>query len=134
MKANFLLFGMMILTLVACNELEDINGSYEVITVDGQDMEGQGITVNIQMSEEGNRISGNNGCNEYGGSFENPEANRVEPGMMMSTKMYCVEKAKIEKLYMNQLSQVKKAEYKNNYLKLMDEDGIVLIKAKRIDE
>ncbi|WP_055411562.1 META domain-containing protein [Nonlabens sp. YIK11] len=134
MKAKFLLFGMMILTLIACNELEDINGSYEVVTVDGQDMAGQGITINIDMSEKENRISGNNSCNQYSGNFENPEANRVEMGMMISTKIYCEEKAKTEQLFMNQLALVKKAEYKNDHLKLMDEDGMVLIKAKRVNE
>ncbi|PRP67849.1 META domain-containing protein [Nonlabens agnitus] len=134
MKTKFLLFGMMILTLVACDELEDINGSYEVVTIDGQNMAGQGITINIDMSEKENRISGNNSCNEYSGTFENPEANNVDIGMIMATKMYCEEKAKTEQLFMNQLALVKKAEYKNDHLRLMDEDGMVLIKAKRVNE
>ena len=133
MKAHILLFSLMALAFVNCQELEDINGSYEVVTVDGKDMTGQGITINIDMSEKGNNIFGNNSCNQYSGSFENPEGNEVDMGPMMGTKMYCVEKAKIEKQYMSQLALVKKAEYKNNHLKLMDEDGNVLIKAKRVE-
>ncbi len=134
MKVRVLLFSLMAIAFVSCQELEDINGSYEVVTVEGQDMTGQGITINIDMSEKENRISGNNSCNQYSGNFENPEGNEVDLGPMIGTKMYCVEKAQIEKKYMSQLALVKKAEYKNNHLKLMDEDGNVLIKAKRVDE
>ncbi|BAO54943.1 META domain-containing protein [Nonlabens marinus] len=134
MKARILFFSLMALAFVSCQELEDINGSYEVVTVDGQDMTGEGITINIDMSEKGNSISGNNSCNQYSGNFKNPEGNEVDMGPMMGTKIYCVEKAQIEKKYMTQLALVKKAELKKNYLRLMDEDGNVLIKAKRVDE
>jgi heat shock protein HslJ len=134
MKASILLFSLTALFFDGCQDLEDINGSYDVVVVDGQDMAGQGITINIEMSEKENRISGNNSCNEYSGSFENPEGNEVEFGPMLATKMHCMEKAKIESAYMNQLALVKKAELKNDYLRLMDADGTVLIKAKKTNE
>lgn len=134
MKANFMLFGLMVLSLVACKELEDINGSYEVFSINGQDITGEGVTINIDMSESENRISGNNGCNQYSGTFENPEANDINLGPMMGTKMYCQEKADLEKLFMSQLSLVKKVEANNGTLKMMDENGTVLIKAEKKDE
>ena len=134
MKASILFFSLMALFFDGCQDLEDINGSYDVVAVDGQDMAGQGITINIEMSEKENRISGNNSCNEYSGNFENPESNEVEFGPMMATKMYCMEKAKIESAYMSQLALVKKAELKNDFLRLMDADGTVLIKAKKTNE
>lgn len=134
MKAFFILLGFSALMFNGCKELEDINGSYQVTTVDGQDMIGQGITVNIEMSEEENRISGNNSCNEYMGTFQNPESNKIEVGAIMATKMYCTEKAQIEKTYMTQLALVKKAEVKNDILRLMDDEGNVLIKAKKTNE
>jgi len=134
MKAQILLFSLIALSLISCKELEDIQGSYEVVTVNGQDMTGEGITINIEMSEKENRISGNNSCNEYSGTFQNPEGNEVELAPMLATKVYCMEKAKIESAYMNQLALVKMAEYKNDHLRLMDEDGNVLIKAKKINE
>jgi heat shock protein HslJ len=134
MKAQLIVLGFMALSLVGCKELKDIPGSYNIVTVDGMEMEGQGITINIEMTETGNSISGNNSCNEYSGSFTNPEGNQVEMGPMMGTKMYCVENAKTETAYMNALALVKKVELKNDVLQLMDEDGKVLIKAKKKDE
>jgi len=134
MKTQLILFSLMVLSLVGCNELEDIQGSYNVVSVDGQDMKGEGITINIEMAEDENRISGNNSCNQYSGSFTLQDDQVLELGPMLATKMYCVEKAKIEQAYMKQLALVKKAEYKNDHLHLMDEDGNLLIKAKRINE
>jgi heat shock protein HslJ len=134
MKAQFILFGFMALSLMACKELEDIQGSYDVVSVDGVEMDGKGITINIEMTETENRISGNNSCNQYSGSFTSPEGNQVNLGPIMGTKMYCVENAKTETAYMNALALVKKAELKNEVLMLMDEDGSVLIKAKKKNE
>jgi heat shock protein HslJ len=134
MKAQFILFGFIALSLMACKELEDIQGSYDVVSVDGVEMDGKGITINIEMTETENRISGNNSCNQYSGSFTSPEGNQVNLGPIMGTKMYCVENAKTETAYMNALALVKKAELKNEVLMLMDEDGSVLIKAKKKNE
>ncbi|WP_194851680.1 META domain-containing protein [Nonlabens antarcticus] len=134
MKAQILIFSLMVLTITSCKELEDIQGSYNVTTVDGEDLSDNGITIKIEMSKTENRISGNNGCNQYSGTFTNPEGSMVDLGPMMGTKMYCEETAKIETKYMSQLSLVKRVELKNDVLRLMDEDGNVLIKAKKTNE
>jgi len=134
MKAQITLIGFMVLSLISCNELKDLQGSYDVVAVDGQDMTGQGITINIEMNEDENRISGNNSCNEYGGSFTLSDDASIELGPIMATKIYCMENAKTEQAYMNQLALVKSTELKNGMLHLMNAEGNVLIKAKKNNE
>jgi heat shock protein HslJ len=134
MKTQLILFSFIALALIACKDLEDIKGSYSVASVDGVDMDGKGITINIEMTGTENNISGNNSCNEYSGSFTNSEGNQISLGPIIGTKIYCVENAKTETAYMNALALVKIAELKNEVLKLMDVDGNVLIKANKKNE
>jgi len=45
--------------------------------------------VFIQFSEKDNRLSGNSGCNSFGGTYTLKEGNRFETSQLMSTMMAC---------------------------------------------
>ena len=122
------------LTISGCKDLNDIAGSYQVMTADGMDLTDQGVTLTIKIDESGNQISGNSGCNQYSGPFTIRENSTIDLGMMMSTKMYCVEKAEIEDTYMSQLKDIHTAKLKKDVLELMDIDGKVVITAKKKNE
>ena len=134
MKSVYLVLLVMIFTLVGCQELKDLQGSYNVVEVDGRNMMDQGITITVEVDEDSNRISGNNGCNQYGGSFQVNDEGSIELSQMMATKMYCPEKADIETKFMTQLNNVKKAKLNKDILVLRDMEDNVVIKAKKINE
>ena len=117
-------------TLTACKEMEKIPGNYDVTTVAGTDYAAYGVTLNIAMGEE-NKLTGNSGCNQYFTDFTNPESNKVEIGMIAGTKMMCMDKDKIERAYLEQLSNVKSVKPTATGLELMNEAGKVIIVAKR---
>ncbi len=122
---------LLILTLglTSCDEQEFV-GDYEVIKLDGRDIEDQGVTININ-NENGYRIGGNNGCNTYGADLELSGGNNVKVGPAMATKMFCQDKAKIEQAFMSQLEKVSAYDFSQGKLNLLDKDGNTLMVAQR---
>jgi heat shock protein HslJ len=118
----------MIAGLSSCKELENVDGTYDVVMVGSEDYSRYDITMNIEMGEE-NRISGKSACNNYSGTFENPKSNQVVMGMFMGTKMFCKDTNAIERDYMDRLSQVTTVKTTSDGLKMMNADDEVIITA-----
>lgn len=128
MKIRTLLFALIAISITSCKEMKEINGDYEVTMVGSKDYSQHGITMKIEMGEE-NRISGKSACNQYSGSFTNPEDNQVDIGMLMGTKMYCKDTSQIERDYLDHLSQVTSVNKTKTGLDLLDKEGKVIIVA-----
>lgn len=47
----------------------------------------------ITFATEGNRVSGNSGCNTFGGTYKLKEGNRFETSQLISTMMACKDMA-----------------------------------------
>ncbi len=127
MKQLTLLLLAIILT-TGCKQKEDLAGFYDVVSVAGDRYAAYGVTLNIEMGAE-NKISGDSGCNQYFGNFENPKSNQVVMGQIAGTKMFCKEKSKIERTYLEHLSKVAQVRPVTNGLELLDNKGTVLITA-----
>lgn len=127
MKQCILLLLAVILT-TSCKQKEDIAGNYDVVNVAGDSYAAYGVTLNIEMGEE-NKISGDSGCNQYFGNFENPKSNQLILGQIAGTKMFCKEKSKIERTYLEHLSKVAQVRPITNGLELLDNKGTILITA-----
>ncbi len=134
MKYAFSVIAICAILFTGCKEIKELPGSYEVVEVNGQDISGQGVTLNIKMNDYGNRIYGNNGCNEYGGSITTDEEGKVTLGQLLSTKMYCQEKAQLETKFMTQLNKVDQYRISDDLLLLLDQNGNIIIKSKKLDE
>ncbi len=113
--------------------MKDVDGDYEVTTVGSNDYSEYDITISIEMGEE-NKISGKSACNQYFGSFKNPEKNQIEMGMLAGTKMYCSDLDEIEKDYKNHLSKVASVEVTKTGILLMDKKGKVIIVAVKKED
>lgn len=134
MKTLYILLMAIAFTTSGCKDLKDMEGAYMVMEVDGMDMTGKDVTLKLDIGEEKNSISGNNGCNEYSGSFAYSEDGVITMSPLMATKMYCMETADIEKAFMTQLNNTHKAKLNNDVLELKNAEGTTIIKARRIDE
>ncbi|WP_213524272.1 META domain-containing protein [Nonlabens sp.] len=133
MKLATILVALMSITITSCKDMKDVDGDYEVTTVGSNDYSEYDITISIEMGEE-NKISGKSACNQYFGSFKNPEKNQIEMGMLAGTKMYCSDLDEIEKDYKNHLSKVASVEVTKTGILLMDKKGKVIIIAVKKED
>jgi heat shock protein HslJ len=116
-----------------CKDLEGIDGDYEITTVGSNDYSEYDITMSIEMGKE-NKISGKSACNQYFGSFKNPEKNKIEMGVLAGTKMYCSDLDEIEKEYKIHLLKVASVKVTNTGLNLIDKEGKVIIVAVKKED
>ena len=133
MKLATILLAFLSITITSCKDMKDVDGDYEVTTVGSNDYSEYDITLSIEMGEE-NKISGKSACNQYFGSFKNPEKNQIEMGVLAGTKMYCSDLDEIEKDYKNHLSKVASVEVTKTGILLMDKKGKVIIVAVKKED
>jgi heat shock protein HslJ len=133
MKLATILLAFMSITITSCKDMKDVDGDYEVTTVGSNDYSEYDITLSIEMGEE-NKISGKSACNQYFGSFKNPEKNQIKIGMLAGTKMYCSDLDEIEKDYRNHLSKAASVEVTKTGLHLIDKEGKVIIVAVKKED
>ena len=127
--------------MVSCNNSKSMSdsfkgnklvGNYEVIFM--TEIEDEGIAdknITISFNSDG-KVNGNNSCNNYGGEYRVAH-DTLSFNMIMSTRKFCKQNAKIETTFMRNLSEV------DNYK--IDEDVLILllgntqlIEAKKVSE
>ncbi|MFT5925438.1 MAG: heat shock protein HslJ [Rubritalea sp.] len=129
MRLTTVLFVLIaIATTSSCIEMEKINGDYEITLVGSNDYSEHDITLKIETGDE-NKVSGKSACNQYSGSFTNPKSNHIEIGMLMGTKMYCMDLAEIEADYKKHLSQAASVEVTKTGINLLNKAGNTIIVA-----
>jgi heat shock protein HslJ len=117
-----------IATTRSCKEMEKINGDYDITLVGSNDYSEHDITLKIETGDE-NKVSGKSACNQYSGSFTNPKSNRIEMGMLIGTKMYCMDLAEVEADYKKHLSQAASVEVTKTGINLLNKAGNTIIVA-----
>ena len=102
------------LVIIACNHSESMSnsadksnviGSYKVTFIANNEVSNisdKNITINFNPD---GKVNGNNSCNNYGGNYK-IDKDKLSFGVMMSTKMFCQENAKIESAFMSNLTDV----------------------------
>ena len=71
-------------------------------------------------------ISGNSGCNRYGGKVT-ITGNKIKFGALMGTKMYCEAFMKIEKEFLKALSNTDHYKIVENQILLFDKENVLLL-------
>ena len=133
MKLATILLAFISIIITSCKDMKDADGDYKVTTVRSNDYSKYDITLSIEMGEE-NKISGKSACNQYFGSFKNPEKNQIEMGLLAGTKMYCRGLDEIEKEYKTHLSETASVEVTKTGLNLLDKEGKVIIVAVKKED
>lgn len=78
--------------------------------------------------KEGN-ISGNTGCNSFGGKIEIDENGLFKPGPLAATKMYCAETAALERSFTTAMSKANSYIIKDNTMIIYDKAKEALLTA-----
>jgi len=113
--------------LVACGgtEGDPLNGtSWELYSIGKYSpIAGSKITINFEEDQ----VSGNSGCNSYGGEYR-VSGDKVEFGMLMSTMMACADPAMMEQetTIMQYLGDAERFEIVNDRLQLYGSKGETL--------
>lgn len=79
----------------------------------------------IQLTNADNSISGNGGCNSFGGTFVLKEKKHIELSQIMSTMRHC-EDGGIENVFLGNLKKTASYLLKKDELTLKDENGYEL--------
>lgn len=66
-----------------------LNGNWQAIKIEGQPINRMAKTPTLIIDTKANRVSGNNGCNNFTGEFKVSEANKIQIGALATTKMLC---------------------------------------------
>ena len=104
-------------------------GEYTIILINGLDELAKNPTMKIDFTT--NKVSGNAGCNQYGGNFTT-ENNSIKFDRLMSTKMYCSKFQKIENSYLKMLARVTNYKLKDNQILFYDKTDTLMIMGKLI--
>lgn len=103
------------------------SGDYKLVSVEGESIDNSKASFHIDT--ENNAISGNTGCNTFGGELTTSKDN-IDFGMMRVTKMYCDKGMELERKFMGSLRDTKKFSYQGNLLQLLSAEGKILITAE----
>jgi heat shock protein HslJ len=74
--------------------------------------------VTLQLTKEGNRVSGFSGCNTYGGSFTTSDHTNISFSQMLSTMKACPSNMDLESAFLKMLQEVDNYTIKGNVLSL----------------
>ncbi len=85
-------------------------------------------TMAIDFSKK--LISGNSGCNYYGGEFS-VKGNTIKFSDLRATKMYCVKTNHIEKSFFKAISEASTYKIDNTKFLLFNKEGTILLIAER---
>ena len=129
------------LVIIACNHPESMSnsadksnviGSYKVTFIANNEVSNisdKNITINFKPD---GKVNGNNSCNNYGGNYK-IDKDKLSFGVMMSTKMFCQENAKIESVFMSNLTDVDGFKIHEDVLILL-RGNTQVIKAKKVSK
>lgn len=104
------------------------NDTFTVTLINMEPIDSKDVYMKIDLKKD--RISGKGGCNSFGANFTQ-EDGTIEMGMPMATKMYCEESADLEHNFFQALSKVKTYLYNGTKLQMLDNEGNILIQAKK---
>lgn len=105
-----------------------LKGKWRVSKLIGIDSMSKSPTINIDL--EAKKMSGNAGCNNYGGSFQ-IEGKELKFETPFATKMYC-SNMKIEKAFFECLQNTSYYQIENGTLKLFSSENQELLECNNI--
>jgi heat shock protein HslJ len=100
---------------------------YVVVKIKGLDTLKKNPTMTLDFIK--NSISGNAGCNQYGGTIITKE-NTIKFERILATKMYCNVYNSVEKNYLKNLALTTRYEIKTNQILFFGDADILLITAE----
>ena len=126
-----LLFCSILLLAFGCNSLKENkgagttdntlkDGAYKVTSIIGTDISSEKLTLVI--SEDGQRVSGFGGCNNYSGNI-NPQGSETLFSKLTSTKKYCNSGLATEKLFLKEIQNVASISTEGNTMNLNNATG-----------
>jgi len=113
------------------NHLIDIDGSYIIKTLNGEDVSSKELS--IDFSKEKQNVSGFSGCNRFTGNYVLNKG-LITIGPLASTRKLCQENAnKLEQELLKALANVEEITIKQNELHLLSNKKVIIVASKSIE-
>jgi heat shock protein HslJ len=133
MKKLSIILLIAIMFLTACSidigskSVPDLDGTaWNLIKINDKDaLESTTVTISF----DGSDVSGNGGCNHYGGGVTKDSDGNMEFGMLFMTEMYCLEDGVSDQEYefFSALDEVMTFESKGGNLLMLNEGGDTIL-------
>ena len=129
MKKLGIILLIVIMFLTACSldlgrkSIPDLDGTaWNLIKINGKDTIG---STTVTISFDGSDVSGNGGCNHFGGGVTKDTDGNMEFGMLFMTEMYCMEDGVSDQEYefFSALNEVMTFESVGENLLMLNEAG-----------
>lgn len=79
------------LTMIITNKNQTPSGTWALQMINhNEDPEVRRISMKLEFSKKENKVSGNDGCNQYSGIFDTDDSKAIEFGPLASTERACI--------------------------------------------
>lgn len=91
------------------------------------------ISMELDFNSKSNKVSGNDGCNQYSGTFETGISNDIEFGPLAATKRACIIPADYAEEFYSTIQRVASYIHTGNNLILKNEKGMKIMQFVKKD-
>ncbi|SKB38882.1 Heat shock protein HslJ [Salegentibacter salinarum] len=134
-----LLFILSLFLIVSCGnseekisedpaDLNSLNGDYELLEMDGEDISSEGFILNFNGSEQ--RLSGKTGCNNFVTAYK-IEDSIVKFNPPLGTKMYCEGQMEYEEIFNEVIPEIRNVKISDKDLIFLSEENQELLNLQK---
>ena len=112
-------------------DLNSLNGDYELLEMDGEDISSEGFIFNFNGEEK--RLSGKTGCNNFVATYK-IEDSIVKFNPPLGTKMYCEGKMEYEEIFGEVIPEIRNVKISDKDLIFLSQDNQELLSLQKTEE
>ncbi len=137
-----LLFILSLFLIVSCGnseekisedpvDLNSLNGDYELLEMDGEDISSEGFILNFNGSEQ--RLSGKTGCNNFVAAYK-IEDSIVKFNPPLGTKMYCEGQMEYEEIFNEVIPEIRNVRISDKDLIFLSGENQELLNLQKTED
>ena len=112
-------------------DLKSLNGNYELLEMDGEDIASEEFTLNFNGEEQ--RLSGKTGCNNFVATYK-IEDSIVKFNPVLGTKMYCEGQMEYEEIFGEVIPEIRNVRISDKDLIFLSGENQELLSLQKIED
>ncbi|PRX52091.1 META domain-containing protein [Salegentibacter salegens] len=112
-------------------DLKSLNGNYELLELDGEDISAQGFILNFNGTEQ--RLSGKTGCNNFVATYK-IEDSIVKFNPPLGTKMYCEGQMEYEEILNELIPEIRNVRISDKDLIFLSGENQELLNLQKTED
>ncbi|UBZ08315.1 META domain-containing protein [Salegentibacter mishustinae] len=112
-------------------DLKSLNGNYELLEMDGEDISAEGFILNFEGKEQ--RLSGKTGCNNFVATYKVQDS-IVKFNPPLGTKMYCEGEMEYEEIFNEVIPEIRKVRISDKDLIFLSAENQELLNLQKTED